>query len=112
MKFPRTVLVLASSRTYLVTAAILWPRYRHIESCVAVGVSPVNARLLITCDTAFYAIISNATAQSAAQDTVHNNPVERITRETPRIQDVEPYTLHTLQKIEILVEDFYVSLNR
>ena len=45
------------------------PRYDHIESCVAVhcesawiallihGFSAVNARLLITCDIAFYAII-------------------------------------------------------
>ena len=35
MKFPQTMLVLGPVRTYLVTAAILWPRYRHIESCVA-----------------------------------------------------------------------------
>ena len=65
---PRTMLVQGQGSTYLVTAAILWPRYEHIEYYVAVhysawiallihGFSPVNARLLITCDTAFYAII-------------------------------------------------------
>ena len=35
-KFPRIVLVLVSGSTNLVTAANLWPRYDHIESCVAV----------------------------------------------------------------------------
>ena len=34
--FPRTMLVLGQGSTHLVTAAILWPRYEHIESCVAV----------------------------------------------------------------------------
>ena len=34
--FPRTMLVPGPGTTHLVTAAILWPRYRHIESCVAV----------------------------------------------------------------------------
>ena len=34
--FPRTMLILGPGSTHLVTAAILWPRYRHIESCVAV----------------------------------------------------------------------------
>ena len=33
---PRTMLVLGQGSTQLVTAAILWPRYEHIESCVAV----------------------------------------------------------------------------
>ena len=45
------MLVLGPGSIHLVTAANLWPRYDHIESCV------VNARLLIMCDTAFYAII-------------------------------------------------------
>ena len=45
--------------THLVTEANLWPRYNHTESCVAVHLQHVNclAQLLITCDTAFYAII-------------------------------------------------------
>ena len=34
--FPRTMLVLGPGSTHLVTAADLWPRYNHIESCVAV----------------------------------------------------------------------------
>ena len=66
--FSLTMLVLGPGSTHLVMAANLWPRYDHIESCVAVheqhmdcllihGFSPVNARLLITCDTAFYAIM-------------------------------------------------------
>ena len=33
-QFPRTMLVLGPGTTHLVTAAILWPRYRHIGSCV------------------------------------------------------------------------------
>ena len=36
-KFPRTMLVLGPGSTRLVTAANLWPRYDHIESCVAVN---------------------------------------------------------------------------
>ena len=35
-QFPRTMLVLGPGSTHLVTAANLWPRYNHIESCVAV----------------------------------------------------------------------------
>ena len=35
-QFPRAMLVLGPDTTHLVTAAIMWPRYRHIESCVAV----------------------------------------------------------------------------
>ena len=35
-QFPRTMLVLGLDSTHLVTAAILWPMYEHIESCVAV----------------------------------------------------------------------------
>ena len=35
-QFPRTMLVLGPGTTHLVTGAILWPRYRHIERCVAV----------------------------------------------------------------------------
>ena len=35
-QFPRTMLVLGPGSTHLVTAANLWPRYDHIESCVAV----------------------------------------------------------------------------
>ena len=35
-QFARTMLVLGPSLTHLVTAANLWPRYEHIESCVAV----------------------------------------------------------------------------
>ena len=35
-QFPRTMLVLGTGSTHLVTAANLWPRYDHIESCVAV----------------------------------------------------------------------------
>ena len=34
--FSRTMLVLGPSSTHLVTAANPWPRYDHIESCVAV----------------------------------------------------------------------------
>ena len=34
--FPRTMLVLGQGSTHLVMAAVLWPRYEHIESCVAV----------------------------------------------------------------------------
>ena len=34
--FPRTMLVLGQGSTHLVTAAILWPRYDHTESCIAV----------------------------------------------------------------------------
>ena len=34
--FPRTMLVLGQGSTHLVTPAILWFRYEHIESCVAV----------------------------------------------------------------------------
>ena len=34
--FPRTMLVLGQGSIHLVTAAILWPRYERIESCVAV----------------------------------------------------------------------------
>ena len=63
--FPRTMLVLGQDSTHLMTAAILWPRHDHIESCVACinsawiallihGFSPVNAWLLITCHTALY----------------------------------------------------------
>ena len=66
--FPRTILVLGQGSTHLVMAAILWPLYEHIESCVAVHlqhmnclvntwISSVNAQLLIMCDTTFYAII-------------------------------------------------------
>ena len=36
MQFPRTMLVLGPGSTHLVTAVNLWPRYNHIESCVAV----------------------------------------------------------------------------
>ena len=68
MLFPRTMLILGPGSTHLVTAANLWPLYDHTESCVAMinsaliallihGFSLVNARLLITYDTAFYAII-------------------------------------------------------
>ena len=35
-QFARTMLVLGPDSTHLVTAANLWPRYDHIESCVAV----------------------------------------------------------------------------
>ena len=35
-QFPRTMLVLGPGSTHLVTAANLWPRYDHTESCVAV----------------------------------------------------------------------------
>ena len=35
-QFPRTMLVLGLGSTHLVTAANLWPRYDHIESCVPV----------------------------------------------------------------------------
>ena len=35
-QFPRTMLVLRPVSAHLVTAANLWPRYDHIESCVAV----------------------------------------------------------------------------
>ena len=35
-QFPRTMLVLGPGSTHLVTAANMWPRYDHIESCVAV----------------------------------------------------------------------------
>ena len=38
-QFPRTMLGLV---THLVTAANLWPRYKHIESCVAVHKQRVN----------------------------------------------------------------------
>ena len=34
-QFPRTMLVLGPGSTHLVTAANLWPRYDHIESCEA-----------------------------------------------------------------------------
>ena len=34
--FPRTMLVLGPGSAHFVTVAILWPRYEHIESCVAV----------------------------------------------------------------------------
>ena len=62
------MLVLGPGSTHLVTAANLWPWYDHIESCVAMhkqhvnclvnnGFSLVNARLLIMCGTAFYAIM-------------------------------------------------------
>ena len=57
---PRTMLVLGPGSTHLVTAANPWPPYEHIESCDALLIhsfSPVSARLLLTCDTAFYAII-------------------------------------------------------
>ena len=68
MQFPQTMLVLGPGSTHLMTAAILWPWYRHIESYVACinsawiallihGFSPVNARLFITCGIAFYVII-------------------------------------------------------
>ena len=61
------MLVLGPGSTHLITAN-LWSRYGNIESCVAVhnsawidlliyGFSQVNARLLITCGTAFYAIM-------------------------------------------------------
>ena len=36
MQFPRTMLVLGPGSTHLVTAAILWPPYEHIESYMAV----------------------------------------------------------------------------
>ena len=36
MLFPWTMLVLGQDNAHLVTAAILWPQYEHIESCVAV----------------------------------------------------------------------------
>ena len=32
----RVILVLGPGTTHLVTAAILWPRYKHTESCTAV----------------------------------------------------------------------------
>ena len=35
-QFPRTMLVRGPGSTHLVTAANLWPRYDHFESCVAV----------------------------------------------------------------------------
>ena len=35
-QFPRIMLVLGPGITHLVTAANLWPRYDHIESCAAV----------------------------------------------------------------------------
>ena len=35
-RFPRTMLVLGPGSTHVVTAANLWPRYDHIESCGAV----------------------------------------------------------------------------
>ena len=67
-QFPRTMLVLGPGSTHLVTAANLWPRYDHIESCVAVNclvntrLSPVNARLLIMCDTASKLHVVNSRA--------------------------------------------------
>ena len=55
------MLVLGPGSTHLVTAAKLLARYGNIESCVNFllihSFSSVNAWLLITCDTAFYAII-------------------------------------------------------
>ena len=44
MQFPRTMLVLGPGSTHFVTAAILWARYEHIESYVAVHCL-VNTRL-------------------------------------------------------------------
>ena len=35
-QFPQTMLVLGPGTMNLVTAAILWPRYKYTESCVAV----------------------------------------------------------------------------
>ena len=35
-KFPLTMLLLGPGSTHLITAANLWPRYDHIENCVAV----------------------------------------------------------------------------
>ena len=35
-QFPGTMLVLGPGTTHLVTAAIMWPRYMHIESYIAV----------------------------------------------------------------------------
>ena len=36
MQFPRTMLILGRGSTHLETAANLWPRYDHIESCIVV----------------------------------------------------------------------------
>ena len=36
MQFPRTMLDQGPGSTHFVTAANMWPRYDHIESCVAV----------------------------------------------------------------------------
>ena len=36
MQFAWTMLVLGPGSTHVVTSANLWPRYDHIESCVAV----------------------------------------------------------------------------
>ena len=36
MLFPQAMLILGQGSTHLGTAAILWPRYEHIECCVAV----------------------------------------------------------------------------
>ena len=52
MKFPRTMLVLGPERTYLVRSRALTARELLIH-CL----SPVYARVLIKCGTAFYAII-------------------------------------------------------
>ena len=63
--FARTMPVLGQGSTHLGTAAILWRAYWKLRSRgIALfihGFSPVNAWLLITCDTAFYAIIHSQT---------------------------------------------------
>ena len=41
-QFLRTMLVLEPGSTHLMTAAILWPRYVHNGSCVAVNLQRVN----------------------------------------------------------------------
>ena len=64
----QTMHIIGPGSTHLVTAANLWPGtiiLKIVQPCINSawialfihGFSPVNARLLITCDTAFYAII-------------------------------------------------------
>ena len=68
MHFPWTMLILGPGSTHLVTATNLWPGMtilKAMKPCInsawiallIYGFSPVNARLLITCGTSFYAIV-------------------------------------------------------
>ena len=45
MQFSRTMLALGPGSTHLVMAANLWPRYDHVEGCVAVHEQRVNCFL-------------------------------------------------------------------